>query len=307
VLETSDYYPFGLTFNSYQRVTAKENRYLYNGKERINELDLNWYDYGARMYMPEIGRWNGVDPLADDYTPISVYAYVANNPLSLVDPNGMEIIFTNEESEKQFNRIYASADDKTKAKLDQLRSSDVKYNINVSRELAQEGGSTLYNFNSEQLDINVNPAGYENDVIAMLGDELTHASQFENGEIGFVESGGESAVVGYDIQDEVDSKLGAMNAVEAVNENEGADLELTGTTKRFADAYNEASDEGKTEASEKFFKKDKVGKLYNKEFSSKKMGEQSNIKNEISNYINNGYNISDYIYRENGNTIRKNN
>ncbi len=63
VVQRDSYYPFGLTHgNGYQRVTAKENRYKYNGKELINDLDLNWYDYGARMYMADIGRWGAVDP-----------------------------------------------------------------------------------------------------------------------------------------------------------------------------------------------------------------------------------------------------
>ena len=67
VVQKDSYYPFGLSFNSYQRVTAKENRYKYNGKEEITDLDLDWYDYGARMYMPDLGKWNGVDLLADKY------------------------------------------------------------------------------------------------------------------------------------------------------------------------------------------------------------------------------------------------
>lgn len=46
VVQTDDYYPFGLAFNSYQ--SGLKNDYLYNGKELQNELDLGWYDYGAR-------------------------------------------------------------------------------------------------------------------------------------------------------------------------------------------------------------------------------------------------------------------
>jgi hypothetical protein len=33
VVETTDYYPFGLTFNSYSRESSVPNKFLYNGKE----------------------------------------------------------------------------------------------------------------------------------------------------------------------------------------------------------------------------------------------------------------------------------
>ena len=38
-----------------------------------------------------ISRWISPDPLAEKYYHISPYAYVANNPIALIDPNGMEI------------------------------------------------------------------------------------------------------------------------------------------------------------------------------------------------------------------------
>ena len=56
VVQQDDYYPFGLTFNSYQRETSVPNQYQYNGNEMQDKLNLRWLDYGARMYMPEIGR-----------------------------------------------------------------------------------------------------------------------------------------------------------------------------------------------------------------------------------------------------------
>lgn len=64
---------FGLTFNSYQRVTAKQNDYLYNGKELQDDLDLNWLDYGARIYDPAIGRWGVVDPFSEKHHDQTVY------------------------------------------------------------------------------------------------------------------------------------------------------------------------------------------------------------------------------------------
>lgn len=47
------------------------------------------YDYGARMYMPNLGRWGVVDPLAEKFPSWSPYNYVENNPLKNVDPSGM--------------------------------------------------------------------------------------------------------------------------------------------------------------------------------------------------------------------------
>ena len=72
---------------------APPNDYLYNGKELQTELGLDWYDYGARMYDASIGRWNGVDALAEKYADYSSFSYVLNNPLVYVDPNGKDVFY----------------------------------------------------------------------------------------------------------------------------------------------------------------------------------------------------------------------
>ena len=73
-----NYYPFGLTFNSYNRENSLRNQYLYNkGAERQDELDLNVDFTRFRMYDPAMGRWWQLDPLATkdelvSFTPITI-------------------------------------------------------------------------------------------------------------------------------------------------------------------------------------------------------------------------------------------
>ena len=85
LLSTHDYYPFGLQWN------AGGYKYTYNGKEIDRELGLNWHHYGKRMYDAVLGRFTGVDPLADDYASWSPYNYVMGNPVKLIDPDGRSV------------------------------------------------------------------------------------------------------------------------------------------------------------------------------------------------------------------------
>ena len=64
-----------------------------NGKEFDRMHGLDWYDYGARMDDPVIGRWKTVDPLAEKYYDVSPYVYCHNNPINRYDPNGMDDYF----------------------------------------------------------------------------------------------------------------------------------------------------------------------------------------------------------------------
>lgn len=81
------YYPFGLLHN-YQYDYSSVNQYKYNGKE-LQETGM--YDYGARFYMSDIGRWGVVDPLAEKYPSWSPYNFCYNNPIRFTDFTGMGV------------------------------------------------------------------------------------------------------------------------------------------------------------------------------------------------------------------------
>ncbi len=86
ILQEDSYYPFGLKIAGMTTITGSENKYTYNGKELVDDFDLNWYHYGARYYDPTLGRWHSIDPADEFHSP---YAYCGNNPINFYDPNGM--------------------------------------------------------------------------------------------------------------------------------------------------------------------------------------------------------------------------
>ncbi|QQS27553.1 MAG: RHS repeat-associated core domain-containing protein [Sphingobacteriales bacterium] len=91
ILQQTNYYPFGLPIEELSTTfDGVGNNYQYNGKELNEDFGLHWMDYGARWYDPQINRWGQIDPLVEKYVHISPYAYVANNPMLFVDPNGKE-------------------------------------------------------------------------------------------------------------------------------------------------------------------------------------------------------------------------
>jgi len=88
ILMESHYYAFGMRIEGLG--SKSDNKYLYNGKELTEDFGLNWYEYGWRMYDPQLGRWHAVDP-ADEYN--TPYVFVGNMPTIKIDPDGSFDIF----------------------------------------------------------------------------------------------------------------------------------------------------------------------------------------------------------------------
>ncbi|MCX8526470.1 hypothetical protein OF897_21385, partial [Chryseobacterium formosus] len=151
VLEENNYYPFGLKHEGYNALAGNPSyQYKYNGKELQTETGM--YDYGARFYMPDIGRWGVVDPLAEMYQPMSTYHMSGNNPVFYVDSNGM-----NYDDYGMDNNGNTSLIQKTDDKFDRLykAKSDSKGNaIKDAKGNAQKATEGVGKENQDYVKVN---------------------------------------------------------------------------------------------------------------------------------------------------------
>jgi RHS repeat-associated protein len=130
VFQENHYDAFGLNLKGIEendlqtQQNVSENRLQYNGKEKTEDFSLMWNDHGARNLDLQIGRWWGVDALAHKYWESSTYTAMGNNPISFIDPDGMDIINADKE------RLEQAAND--------LQKSAEKFNT-ISAKLTENG------------------------------------------------------------------------------------------------------------------------------------------------------------------------
>jgi RHS repeat-associated protein len=98
LLEETHYYPFGLTMAgiSGQTIGKLKNKLRFNGDELQDEefgdgSGLEVYDFNARTYDQQIGRFLQIDPLLEDgQESLTPYHFSYNNPIRYSDANGKE-------------------------------------------------------------------------------------------------------------------------------------------------------------------------------------------------------------------------
>lgn len=92
ILEETHYYPFGLVMAGISTkalgITPK-NVYKFNGGVELEEeIGLNYCNTFYRKYDAQVGRFTGVDMLAEKFFDINPYQFAFNNPITFNDPLG---------------------------------------------------------------------------------------------------------------------------------------------------------------------------------------------------------------------------
>jgi RHS repeat-associated protein len=119
LLEETHYYPFGLTMagisSKAMNFGGAENKRQFNGgnelqnKEFADGSGLDWYDATNRMYDPQTGRFNQIDPLSDLSLSWSPYTFSSDNPILRNDPLGLKDTVINGNRYKDLQEVVVTA------------------------------------------------------------------------------------------------------------------------------------------------------------------------------------------------------
>ncbi len=148
--------------------------FTFSAKEKDAETGFSYF--GSRYYSSDLSIWLSVDPMSDKYPSLSPYAYCANNPIKLVDPNGEEI----GDFYDQWGRKIGSdgrADDNVFIVSDQASQNKIKENrrnhVNTNSADVKVDVTTTYNVLSEASDVyerTVKNGGYNEEASALPTD-----------------------------------------------------------------------------------------------------------------------------------------
>lgn len=110
-------------------------RCVWNAWEQSKNR-VKWYDYGARFYDPQIGRWTTPDPMTELHLDFTQYNYCFNNPMNFIDPVGLDtlpVINDNNEGLKELPEVTCTASRSDNSS----QSNDNSYNGELIAMLAK--------------------------------------------------------------------------------------------------------------------------------------------------------------------------
>ena len=216
VVQQIAYLPYGEDWVDIRSNGYFGSAYKFNGKEKDDETGYSYY--GARYYTDRLSIWLSVDPLADKYPHLSPYAYCANNPVMYVDPTGMEVeegslkewVKLKQRIEKQrdrlqsdINKLNAKAEakgwssKKLAGKIGNKAERLASLNSSIGTMEILEGSTQVYSLShtgdGEDGGVTLNTSTNIIDIkfgsTANFVHEMTHAGQFETGDVAFLNTG----------------------------------------------------------------------------------------------------------------------
>ncbi|WP_298143412.1 RHS repeat-associated core domain-containing protein [Flavobacterium sp.] len=253
ILEESNYYPYGLRHMNYNMTyrtwsTLTEGgplgitqgsveyaqapgkfKYKYNRQEWQCDFGYDMFDYGARHYDPTIGRWVCLDAYAGVYVRYSPYAYVSNNPIKYIDPDGnhisdpdglaahwlqemkasanqIKVLISQGAIEEELGNMLLSWFEMMLTNFQDIDESDQVYEFKLDSSIndvvdgvtVNHHGLNEYNWESHSVVIRL--GAFDS---ALITHEITHAFQFENGKTSYRKDS--KLPVLYDITDETEA------------------------------------------------------------------------------------------------------
>ena len=185
------YAPYGEMVDN-QRAVGYNERFKFTGKERDEETG---YDYfGARYYSSPFSHWLSVDPLADNYSNISPYAYCAWNPVKNIDPDGKRIIVGSWWGRALAKLGFNNFEAKVQSQLQELKDMDPELNKMITKIeeadteyhiISIDGNRFSYNDSEKEIrynpDIKETKSGKKRPAQVGLAHELGHAENDVDG------------------------------------------------------------------------------------------------------------------------------
>lgn len=184
--QTNDYTPFGGEFNEIATGVNPGLDHRFGGKEKDASLPSSpIYDFSARVYNTAYARFTTMDPLCEKYYAISPYAYCANNPINMVDPEGKSIRIRRNKTRaiKDLARIAATSrgQDYLKTliggdKLGEAFETEYRLEPVSIRNKAGFDGQYIKYLDRPWFSV----GGGSKDEFALMGHEIRHAFDYSN-------------------------------------------------------------------------------------------------------------------------------
>ena len=154
--------------------------YTFSGKEK--DVETGYGYFGARYYDSGLSIWLSVDPMSDKYPSMSPYNYCANNPVKLIDPNGMEFVDNDGGPDGPMGKGDGPAPNQTNSNtlpplssvFPGLRPKEEKFSLKQDQSASQSGSTTTNNNNQSSSTNNSNTSSSTSNSNSQNQPKTTH-------------------------------------------------------------------------------------------------------------------------------------